>query len=300
MNTLPTIKCGLAGRFRLVVRKADTLEPVQDTGWMNNLILNAGLNRMGDSTYGNYCQVGAGNIAPNVDQTQLSAHIAGTNSTTGNSNGRQSSAPYFGWARRTYRFGAGAAAGTLAEVGIGWGGDGATLFSRALIVDTSGVPTTVTVLSDEVLDVTYELRTYPDLVDKAFTTNISGVEHSCILRAGAVTSDSNWSPTFGAVVHSSWPRVFNGSIGPITGSPNGTNTHTTNRNNQPYVEDSFELVMGSSWSLTQGNVAGGISAFAFPANNCGYWQVSFDPPIDKDSTKTMTLVYKVMWGRYGE
>ena len=69
--------------------------------------------------------------------------------------------PYYRWAKVTWRFGQGVAAGNISEVGLGWGNS--NLWNRALIKDANGNPTTITVLSDEYLDVVSEIRDYPTL-----------------------------------------------------------------------------------------------------------------------------------------
>lgn len=60
--------------------------------------------------------------------------------------------------QRTFRFSNAGLAGNFTEVGVGRSSGG--LFSRALIVDAGGNPTSITILSGEQLDVTYKLRIY--------------------------------------------------------------------------------------------------------------------------------------------
>ena len=149
-----------AGWFKIEATRPDGTRRVL-ADWFPNLILNGGLDRMGaNPDYLSWCQVGSGSTAPVAAQTALVNRIAGTSTQQNNVSGAQASAPYYGWYRRTYRFAQGVAAGNLSEVGVGWATSG-SLFSRALILDGGGSPTTITVLSDEVLDVTYELRRYP-------------------------------------------------------------------------------------------------------------------------------------------
>lgn len=64
----------------------------------------------------------------------------------------------FGWTRTTKTSPRGAAAGNISELTCGWGGNNVSAFARALVRDAEGNPTTITILPDEVLTLTWELR----------------------------------------------------------------------------------------------------------------------------------------------
>lgn len=305
MNTQVEIPLAYAGFLRATVRKAATEEVVSDTGWFPNAVLDTGLNRMGVGAYGNACAVGSGNTPPAYDQTGLATQVAMTTTQQSNTAGRRTEAPYYGWTRRVFRFAAGVAAGTLAEIGIGWyqnpGPTMAGFFSRALILDLDGNPTTITVLADEVLDITYELRMYPDLEDKVFTAEIAGVEYNCILRACDVDGVAEWSPYLdGAVGLSASDRgyVYNGVIGTVTGNPSGQSDYARANSNAAYVNGSLERAFVSTWDLNYGNLPGGVTVFLYYGQNGGRWQQSFSPAIPKDGTKTLVLSAKFIWTRY--
>jgi hypothetical protein len=310
MNIDIPVRCGLEGRYRLIVRKADTEEVTKDTGWFKNLILDSGLNRMGTASFMTHCQVGTSNVAPAVAQGNLSADLAGTATVQSTVASTQAAAPYYGKMVRIYRFAAGVATGTLAEVGVGWGIDNVTsppgqpvLFSRALITDTSGNPTTITVLPDEVLDVVYELRQYPDLIDKVFMAVISGVTYDCVLRAALVTTDSVWADTiddaFGPYLNtSSAGIVYNGTLQGITQDPSGSSDSAESvPTSGAYTNGTYQRTMSAFWGLTRGNLAGGITALSMRSTRGGY-KMSFSPPIPKDNTKTLTLTMRFFWARY--
>ncbi len=91
--------------------------------------------------YMSTCMVGSGNAAPAETDTALQARASTSNINVQSNNSNVS--PRYGWRRRTFRFAAGAAAGNLSEVGVGW--TTTAVFSRALILDGSGNPTTITV-----------------------------------------------------------------------------------------------------------------------------------------------------------
>ncbi len=168
--------------------------------WFPNLITTAGLNYMGTnrsyafntSTRGGwltYCIVGSGNTTPAFTDSVLANKLAATSSMTAMTLTVESTSPYYRKMVLKYRFAEGVAAGNLAEVGIGW--SSTACFSRALILDGGGNPTTITILSDEYLDVTYEYRIYPKETDDTgtviFTGNLGGT-YDWIARLARATT----------------------------------------------------------------------------------------------------------------
>lgn len=303
MNQLPCIDISLAfeGRFKMTRRKADTLEVVEETDWFPNLILDIGLDRFGTASIATYCKVGTSSTTPATNQTQLLGYVGSSSSIQANSNGAKATPPYYGYATQTYRFNAGVAAGTLREVGVGWVQAGAgNIWCRSLIIDANGNPTSITVLSDEVLDVTYELRCYPYLSDKVFQTTIGGVLHDCVLRAYGVTQTFWWGQYLLNGFNGQGPtQVFNGAIGAITSSPSGTssNSNPIDPTLDAYVPGSYQRAATANWGLNEGNLSGGITAAAYKST-VGAYQMSFSPAIAKDNTKVLSLKIMYKWGRY--
>ncbi len=244
-----------AGWFKIEATRPDGTRRVL-ADWFPNLILNGGLDRMGENAdYLNWCQVGSGSTAPVATQTALVNRIAGTDVRQANVNGAQASAPYYGWYRRTFRFARGVAAGNLSEVGVGWASTG-SLFSRALILDGGGNPTTITVLSDEVLDVTYELRRYPGTVDLTGTVVLDGVTHNWVSRAAGVTDSRYWARA--GIMALDWAVSFNGDIGPVTAqNPSGTGG-SLSITPLAYSSGSYTRAATVSAGLNDSNLSGGI------------------------------------------
>lgn len=292
------LSVGLSGRFRLQVRGPDG-ELRKDTGWFNNLILNTGLNRIGTgSSVGARCQVGAGSTAPTVADTSLQSWIAGNDSTQSQTNGIVNAAgETYSWARRTYRFNIGVAAGNVSEVGVGWGSSGATLFSRALVLDGSGNPNTITVLSDEILDVTYELRFYPPSVDAAFSLTIAGVNYDFVART-ALLVDDNWSPQslLGSGMGSPSINAYQGPIGAITAQPTGGGS-LGSMTYDSYSNNSYQRTGIATFNVSSGNLSGGIGALLFRTSGSWAMQFSVTPKIPKDNTKTFTIRVTTTWAR---
>jgi hypothetical protein len=285
----------------------------------DNLITDQGLDRMGNnSSWAQFCQVGSGNDAPNVADTSLETFVAASSTQQSATSGAQGSPPYFAYSTKTYRFAVGVATGNLSEVGIGWSSGAGTLFSRALILDGGGSPTTITVLADEVLDVTYTFRVYPPAmadgtpVDVTGTINISGVDYDYTIRASRVTTGFTSSPTdpywgvsldsfFSSGQSAAAGSAFAcgtrpGAIGAITGVPSGTKSAITTATSATYGTNDLYRDGTFTCQLNDGNSVGGVRCFTFQFNWCGY-QCEFDPVLPKDNTKVLTLVFRHTWAR---
>ena len=287
-----------AGWFKIEATRPDGTRRVL-ADWFPNLILNGGLDRMGaNADYLDWCQVGSGSTAPVATQTALVNRIAGTNTVQSSVGGAQASAPYYGWFRLTYRFAQGVAAGNLSEVGVGWATSG-SLFSRALILDGGGSPTTITVLSDEALDVTYELRRYPGTVDLTGTVVLDGVTHNWVSRVAGVTDGLVWAGTGAMALNAA--QSFNGDIGAVTASaPSGT-SGILSVTTLAYSSGSYTRATTVSAGLNDSNLSGGIRSILitsyFVGTGAGRYQIQFNPAIPKDNTKVLSLTIQHTWAR---
>lgn len=291
----------MSGEYRMVVRRVDG-SVKRDTGWFQNLILDGGLNRIGTNRAGDYCVIGTGTAAPAANQSSLQSLSASVQGYLGFTTGVQTSAPYFQSVTVTYRFALGSLNGNYSEVGIGWATT--QLFSRALIVDQVGAPTTITVLSDEQLDVVYRLRLYAPSADWSGSINISGSTHNFIGRAAYSTND--YWPSFGAplflssgigVATNAQPQFYDGSIGSVTGGPSGYPISGDLPVNQAYANNSMTSVSVLGAGLSSGNVAGGIKSLVLWNKGTFAAQYQFTPNIMKDSNKTLSLVVSQSWSR---
>lgn len=296
--TLSAFKCDENGNEIPGSRR----EPVPP---FKNLITNGGLNRMGTSAdYLNWCQVGSGSTTPVNDDTSLVSRIAGTSTLQSTAGGSQPSAPYYTYRRNVKRFGLGVAAGNLAEVGIGWATSG-SLFSRALIKDAFGDPTTITILADEYLDVTYELRCYPKTTDTTGTVvatgNLAGT-YDFIMRASNVTdstTQNGWEISSGGRNQNSTNTAggiaYPGDIGAIASSPSGSPVFTSSTiSSNAYSQDSFEMVFFMSLGLNDANI--NIRSVRIKMG-IGVYQCQFDPAIPKTSEDLLNLTFKHSWAR---
>lgn len=274
--------------------------------WFPNLITDAGLEDMATlDSYLGYCQVGAGNATPQVTDTALASKVAYTTYRISSIGGAASISPYYTYVRNTYRFAEGAAAGNLSEVGVGKATSGG-LFSRALILDGNGAPTTIQILSDETLDVTYELRYYPKTTDDTGQITLSGNiggDYNWIMRASRVTTwgFSASGTNQGRASAPSGCLAYNGEIGDITSYPSGTYQGAESISVLAYEANSKQRKFAVTWGLANANLSGGIRSIAM-LMGIGYFQFRFgkvadDSPILKTSDDILSLTLYHSWGR---
>lgn len=303
-------KAGCAGKYSIFKGRRTPSGIITEynkvAGAFDNLITDQGLNFMGDSgQWLRSCQVGDGNATPQVTDTALDNWVAGTQSYTTGNNTAQPSAPYYVSRVKTWRFTEGEATGNLQEVGVGINTDDDTLFSRALIVDGSGNPISITVLSDEFLDVVYEFRIYPPTTDVVGTITIAGIDYDYILRAAYVTNPGNQGLSWGVgangsssafYLSSSSNRSRSGDIGPITSGPSGSNEwiQESQSSNIAYSNNSLEREAILYFPLTP--TLTGIRSVEYSAA-WGAYQIQFDPVVPKTSSNIFTPRFIHSWGR---
>lgn len=297
---------GMSGRYKLAAVNAETGEVREETPWFDNLITDAGLERIGTNGVGTYCMVGSGSTAPAVSDTALASWVAATTTVQNATNLQASSAPWYTAQRKVYRFAVGVAAGNLTEVGIGW--TTTEVFSRTLIKDGSGNPTTLTVLPSEFLDVTYEFRLYCPAADIPFSVVLGGTSYSGVIRAASATNVNAWAPWsilvngMGAPTYDSVLIAYSGAtLGAQTSAPTGasgsSSTGTSNFTLAAYVPGSKKRTITCTAGLNELNLAGGINTLMFQPLRAGTFQMSFSPAIPKTASNTLSLTFALTWDR---
>lgn len=293
-----TVTASMAGRYKLEAVKDGIVQ--RSTGWFNNLITDAGLEALGamggSSSAIAYCHCGTGTTAPANTDTTLQAYVAGTVKGT-QAVSTQSTSPYYGKSITTYTFATGAATGNISEVGIAStqhsSDTGFFMFSRALVLDGGGSPTTITVLSDERLVVTYELRYYAPVSDVTGTFTISGTSYTVTVRAAAVTDTGFWAAGIGNKVGSSGgTNCYSGALAAVTTVPSGllgSGVTTAGTYTSSSKVLAFTLVFETG-------IVGTIASVTY-GTDVGEYQVGFSPGIVKLNTQVLTLVVQVAWAR---
>lgn len=310
---------GLKGIMRMVVSKdAEMKEVTHDTGEFPNLITNVGLNRIGEvnadsstasTTFGQLCGrfvVGSGQTPPSFTDTALQAPVAFASR---NSDAVSESSSYErGWYELTvmHQFEPGQAAGNLAEIGIQNSSASGPLWSRALILDGNGNPTTITVLADDFLTCYYTLRIMIPQEDAVFNINVDydGELVPTVVTARPLNADSSSSSQgwgLKSVGTSGVPaRLFfytGGLAAPTASAPlgNTVGTYTASASVVPYVADSYQRYVTITSGLKDHNGETLRTARLNPLMGC--WQIEFDPPLEKDNTQEMQYTFGYSWAR---
>jgi len=204
---------------------------------------------------------------------------------------------YFVDYTKVYEFSIGAAAGNLQEIGVGPDASG-NLFSRALIVDAEGDPISLTILNSELLYVTYNIRRYIPNVDTTGQITLRGITHDYLGRAAYATTNY-WAMPWGAErpgIGSVRCKVRDGIIGLITSYPGGSLDDTETESYSVYANGDYYLDVTFDFSVSEGNLNNFISVCECNMHG-GMWQFSFDPDIEKTNNDTLSLTFRVSWGR---
>lgn len=285
-----------------------TSEPLE----VPNLILNSGLKRMGQNRdYLNYIHLGSGNTPPSPEQKALQNKLYSGNTispTNGFSSGINVSdrTKPFVWLKRTFRISPRGKNTTYSELGIGW--NDSELFSRTLIKDPLGKPTTITILDDEYLDVTYEFRVY--IPTNTVTTSVTPTGDDVIprtilsracnastnsLSTGWSARDSYSSPASVLDLYSSQMSYFkNGEIQDIFSTPLGSSLGSFNYSVAERINDtSARLRIARGLPDNVGTIRSLVlcsTMFSF--------QFQFDPPFNKTNEDKFDIDIVISWGRY--
>lgn len=309
------LKVGLKGHFILETfgpdgKRRKRLE-------FDNLITNGGLDLMyncptyayGIGYYFNVCCVGLGNTTPAFTDTSLVNYLASASRADAATTNTYVAGPPTYWkAVATYTFGTGVAAGNLTEIGTyPTNGSPTALFSRALIVDGTGAPTTLVVESDEVLQVTYELDVYFTTTDITGTFVSGGITYNTVLRPASINTPGSICRRFAPTGDGSTFQIsaYSGALGSITSTPGGSGYSIIYSNGAaegPYVNGDYHIDVKTVAPVGSANFgAGGVKAF-YLAGVIWSYQMSFldssGNGIPKVSGQQMSVTFRFSWGRY--
>lgn len=320
-----SLNLGFAGHFAMTAQKVIIDEngnqiPTGESRHVadfENLILDNGLNRIGINVAIESCCVGSGNDVPTNTQVNLSSIVGVTNTIQNSSYGKSrfDIAPNYISYSRTFRFSAGQAVGNLSEVGIGWGGNVtaksiAGLWSRALIKDSQGNPTTVTILPDEILDVTYTVQMIIPDNDVVGKIKVSNVTYNYIIRPINISA---WDASLigyntGRLLYWHNSGLICYASGDLAAKSATTLTATAGSGSgkkqwRDYVSGSYQQVVDLFFDLDSHSAASSVTSIKlihFYAVGC-QWQIcltreSDGSAIPKDATKTLKIPFVLSWG----
>jgi hypothetical protein len=299
----------VAGLFKLEALRADGSTRLL-ADWFPNLILNQGLDMLATQTlFGSFSQCGSGSTPPAVSDTQLVARIAGQYMDSNPISQINTTERYL-FVNSVYTYAIGQATGNISELGIGAAASGTTLFSRALVKDASGNVTTVTVLADEQLRITYQLRVYQPTAD-FFNASLGGYQVvGRSANVGTVNSNVGWylnllshftqqdNRIIFGVPTNGLARLYTGVIGPITGTPAGEfyALGASSGVASEYVSGTFRRDLTIIVSTDKGNDPAGIGAICVC---CGptFFQFGFTPNIMKTNLQELKFTIRYSWSR---
>ncbi|WP_180122972.1 hypothetical protein [Acinetobacter sp. YH12086] len=301
------IETQVGAKFKAIVKKGNRV--TKESGWSNNLVLDAGLNRMSVGTWINRCCVGTGNSDPNAGQTMLDSFVA---STTSPKNGlavaNTSVAPYYYGYRLTWVFAIGTATGNLSEVGLGWGDN--NLWNRALLRDAAGNPTTITVLSDESLEIIAEVRCYP-------SATISG-SFQLVDKNDVLISEHTYAglPVIANASTGSFSRVELGYAAGISEYRNAMSSKDPMPTGITTLPLMYAIDTANGNTTTYPTPTSAKAVCTFPPSKANYahktlflrntlladtgigYKLEISPTISKTSLESLVYEFTLSWGRY--
>lgn len=314
---------GLGGHFTIHKGTLDdndepvTREYVTD---FDNMVLDTGLQRIGiNDDWMDWLHLGSGITAPAPLQNSLAnATYKGntlapystlTPHTRHGVNTEDPLNPYC-WITRVFRVPPRGENRTYAELGVGW--NESNLFSRTLIKDPSGGQNTITILGDEYLDVTYEVRMYVPVDTAEYTVIPTGddIEPRVISVSVSALNIFINTRTFGwGLGHFGEPgslcgtyslyefqhnRFFDGRRGGIYQDPEGEVVGSTFNPASTVRTSDTSMTFNFSRDL-QDNIG---TLRTLQVSQLGYcFQMQFSPPFVKSNEERFNISYSISWGR---
>lgn len=315
MHRLPEIKIGLEGWFTIELIDAKT-QRVKRRLRFRNLITDAGLDALGGASTlsslltNGWIAVGTDSTAPANGDTTLGAEVSPSSTNRTDANGgffastSYTPGPPDYWSYfRTWLLTETQGNGNLTEVGIFSANTTGTMFTRQLLKDSGGTPTTITKTSSDQLRINYELRMSIPQSDATSTVTISGTSYDITIRPLGASSTNHWGDF---VANSWWQGGRNGKAWETNTLVNRTSddfgSSGVNQDSVAYAAytngNKFRDVT-IKWEPGSANFATGIGGIAFmDISNGGYlFQSVFSPKFAKDATKRLTLVFRLSWDR---
>jgi len=267
-NIINPVKVGsrVKGRFKLRAMKGNII--MRESAWCPNIIVNGAF----DFWLQNATSIGimgfvagAGTATPQPTDTSLQSYLGGGGSVEE------------GWVIRNttvsprsitigvrIRASEGAIVGNVAEIALCRGTTGTPnnstpIFNRARVVDEMGNPTTITVLSDEVLEVIYEITLYAiDGATGTLTINIDGTPTNFDYEIRPISmNDTTWWEITGnvGIPHVTGQTTFGDPSASSAPAGYSTSNRFISRVLAPYVIGSKERLQTIRLPLNNGNIA---------------------------------------------
>lgn len=244
-----------------------------------------------------YCRMGNGTTPAQSENTGLESPIGGWSDpspTSGATSIQGLSSPYWFGSRRQYVFPAGSFnQEPLTEIGF-FSNLQSTLFSRTIITDTQGNITPISVLPDEELTITYEVRKYSPVADVVTSFTLEGVDHTMTVRAAQATTAEGWGLFEPLSVNTA--KLYETDIlGGVEGLPVGTSE--TVSVSSSLIDGEIKTTLNIPQSAA--NFPTGIGAVVLGNTASGdMYQISFSPKLQKLQGSSLYLrnLLSIAWG----
>jgi hypothetical protein len=309
----PATRIGIEGRFH--VTRLHRTRGVTGEWEFPNLILNSGLDSLGGarslSNALTHLGVGTSNTTPAAGQTSLGAEVTRVNANGGFADA-YSSGPDFAYSQlvRTRLFDFAQGNGNLTELGFFNASSAGTMFNRALFLDESDMPTTITKTSDDQLRIAYSIRFYHTGATPVDTTvSIGGDDYTC---GHAPTSIPRWAQSVGMGSFGAWDyssvighqaREDQTLIGLSNNSVLANTAGASSVSFATYTNGNYYRDVTAIWNPGAGDFATGVGSVyllrqSSNAASMVMFGTRFTPKIPKTALDRFTYVYRVAWDRY--
>lgn len=310
--TIP-VKVSVGGIFTLQVYRDGKLR--ETVGPFDNLVLNQGLDILcggqipGDTSPNyvmQYVDVGTGTNTPAITDTTLQSPLGNVQIASSYGGATYvAGPPAYDTVTNVYTYPLGALVGNISEIGAGGSSTSYNppiprpfhLFSRALIVDSGGNPTVISLTSADQLVVTYEVRRYLDLTPSTGSVTISSVNYATQTQIYNVTSGF-YSPAaqppynvsfFGAYATQTLVSPTTATI-PGSGVLRGSSDMTFDPYSiGSYYRTCYAVLSPSAWTSSIGSIS--LSLW-------GTWQIVMTPVIPKTADNALTLHFSFSFTQY--
>lgn len=291
----------------ITMRKGRNPESMVEVAKFPNMILDSGLRLFRSTTeFMTYVNVGSSSVAVLPSQTGLQNKLHHSNTTVGKDiTGADTSDPVdqFVYRIRTLRIPPKGAPYNVAEVGFGSDTNN-TCYNRALVLQ-DGNPTSISVLGDEYLDVTLEVRLYPPATDFTGTLTPTGKdleERTWVARVGMGTAagtlqyGSSWGLQGGrqALYAIASSAALPGRYSRPSDSLAANRSNPKGAANSSSDASTTIIIV---FPLNAANLTGGVRTIGMYSGERFDFNFEFDPPFMKTTEDILTFTFKYTWGR---
>lgn len=304
------MKIGIKGRVKCVKKSLDN--EVLETYEFDNIVTDTGLNYMGTNNVAILakCQIGSGNSTPNPNQSSLDALIASVSGSviSYDYDYNPDNPIYINSQTNLFKF-TNLNNVNITEIGLMPNISGYNdIATRALIKDAMGNPTSITVLTGEVLEVYYTMAQVFSTEDSSFQINVYDKDGNAELyNVDVRLAYAGHAENMYNVGRELSPKscyVFNDELKAVTSTNTGRfDTIDAKASDMSvYVPNSFKRIINAKATLSKANNASGIRRIMI-GTTMGFWQfrfgrVSDDAPLQKSDQKVLEFPVEFNWGRY--